>query len=122
MRPLNSIGTCWALGSFAEFFERRFRPGVHKAGILSRPDHLSGGLSPVRYLRHFWSFALFRAVTGFGIGGEYAAINSAIDELIPANFRGRIDLIVNGSFWLGGILGLGILLLRRYVPDRKSVV
>jgi MFS family permease len=48
----------------------------------------------------FWSFALFRAITGFGIGGEYAAINSAIDELIPANFRGRVDLIVNGSFWL----------------------
>jgi MFS family permease len=95
----------------------------------------------------FWSFALFRAITGFGIGGEYAAINSAIDELIPARFRGRVDLIVNGSFWLGaaagagasllflnpnlialdlgwrlgfaigGILGLGILLLRHYVPE-----
>ena len=95
----------------------------------------------------FWSFALFRAITGFGIGGEYAAINSAIDELIPANFRGRVDLIVNGSFWLGaaagsgasllfldpnilplnlgwrlgfavgGVLGLGILLLRRYTRE-----
>jgi MFS family permease len=95
----------------------------------------------------FVSFAIFRAITGFGIGGEYAAINSAIDELIPARFRGRIDLIVNGSFWLGaaagsgasllfldpailptnvgwrlgfaigGILGLGILLLRRHVPE-----
>ncbi len=95
----------------------------------------------------FWSFALFRAITGLGIGGEYAAINSAIDELIPARYRGRVDLIVNGSFWLGaaagagasllfldpnlialnlgwrlgfaigGILGLGILLLRHYVPE-----
>jgi MFS family permease len=95
----------------------------------------------------FWSFAVFRAVTGLGIGGEYAAINSAIDELIPAKYRGRVDLIVNGSFWLGaalgsgasllfldpklfsvdfgwrfgfaagGVLGLGILLLRRYVPE-----
>jgi MFS family permease len=93
------------------------------------------------------SFALFRAITGFGIGGEYAAINSAIDELIPARYRGRIDLIVNGSFWIGavagsgasllfldpnilppdlgwrlgfaigGLLGLGILLLRRFVPE-----
>ena len=93
------------------------------------------------------SFALFRALTGFGIGGEYAAINSALDELIPAKYRGRIDIIVNGSFWLGaaagsgasllfldphlvpinvgwrlgfavgGCLGLGILLLRRYVPE-----
>jgi MFS family permease len=96
---------------------------------------------------NFLSFALFRAITGLGIGGEYAAINSAIDELIPARFRGRIDIIVNGSFWIGaalgsgaslafldprllapnlgwrlgfavgGVLGLGILLLRRYVPE-----
>jgi MFS family permease len=46
---------------------------------------------------NFWSLAIFRVVTGLGIGGEYAAINSAIDELIPARLRGRIDLIVNGS-------------------------
>lgn len=95
----------------------------------------------------FWSFALFRMLTGLGIGGEYAAVNSAIDELIPAKYRGRVDLIVNGSFWLGaafgalaapflldtnifavnlgwrfgfgigGVLGLAILLLRRYVPE-----
>lgn len=95
----------------------------------------------------FWSFASFRVVTGLGIGGEYAAVNSAIDELIPAKYRGRIDLIVNGSFWLGaaagaaasplllderlfpvdvgwrlgfaigGVLGLSILLLRRFVPE-----
>jgi MFS family permease len=95
----------------------------------------------------FLSFALFRGVTGFGIGGEYAAINSAIDELIPAKYRGRVDIVVNGSFWMGaaagsgasllfldpnllpinlgwrlgfaigGILGLGILLLRKYVPE-----
>ncbi len=52
-----------------------------------------------------WSFCLFRLVTGAGIGGEYAAINSAIDELIPAKLRGRIDLIVNGSFWLGAAAG-----------------
>src|SRR5215472_6364301 len=49
----------------------------------------------------FWSFALLRALTGAGIGGEYAAINSAIQELIPARLRGRTDLLVNGSFWLG---------------------
>jgi len=95
----------------------------------------------------FASFAVFRALTGLGIGGEYAAINSAIDELIPARLRGRIDLIVNGSFWIGaaagsgaslvfldpnllapdlgwrlgfavgGVLGLGILLMRRHVPE-----
>jgi MFS family permease len=96
---------------------------------------------------NFVSFALFRALTGFGIGGEYAAINSAIDELIPARLRGRTDIVVNGSFWLGaalgsgasllfldpailptnigwrlgfavgGILGFGILLLRRHIPE-----
>jgi MFS family permease len=95
----------------------------------------------------FFTFALFRALTGAGIGGEYAAINSAIQELIPARYRGRIDLLVNGSFWvgaalgacgavvllqpgflpadigwrlafaLGAILGLGILYLRRFLPE-----
>jgi len=53
----------------------------------------------------FWSFGMFRMITGLGIGGEYAAVNSAIDELIPAKYRGRVDLIVNGSFWLGGAAG-----------------
>jgi MFS family permease len=60
-----------------------------------------------------WWFFLFRFLTGFGIGGEYAAINSAIDELIPARYRGRIDLIINGSYWLGAVFGalLSVLLL-----------
>ena len=53
----------------------------------------------------FPSFALFRFFTGAGIGGEYAAINSAIQELIPARLRGRTDLAVNGSFWVGAALG-----------------
>ena len=53
----------------------------------------------------FWSFALFRALTGAGIGGEYAAINSAIQELIPARYRGRTDLAINGSYWIGAALG-----------------
>ncbi|MGH9375945.1 MAG: MFS transporter, partial [Terriglobia bacterium] len=93
------------------------------------------------------SYALFRALTGAGIGGEYAAINSAIDELIPARVRGRVDLIVNSTFWLGAalgsaatifllnpnyfapnqgwrfafgigaVLGLGILFLRHFIPE-----
>jgi MFS family permease len=50
-------------------------------------------------------------VTGLGIGGEYAAINSAIDELIPARVRGRVNLAINGSFWLGAALGAGLSLL-----------
>jgi MFS family permease len=52
-----------------------------------------------------WWFFLFRFITGAGIGGEYAAINSAIDELIPARVRGRVDLIINGSYWVGTAAG-----------------
>ena len=95
----------------------------------------------------FWEFALARFFTGAGIGGEYSAINSAIDELIPARVRGWVDLAINGSFWIGtaagaaaslvllnpnyfavdtgwrigfGIgaaLALGVLLLRQFLPE-----
>jgi MFS family permease len=68
---------------------------------------------------NFWSYALFRAITGAGIGGEYAAINSAIDELIPARVRGRVDLIINGSYWVGAAMGAAatlVLLDPRYIP------
>jgi MFS family permease len=54
---------------------------------------------------NFAAFAAFRFLTGAGIGGEYSAINSAIQELIPARLRGRTDLAVNGSFWVGAALG-----------------
>jgi len=67
----------------------------------------------------FASYAFFRALTGAGIGGEYAAINSAIDELIPARVRGRVDLMINGSYWLGAALGAGatvVLLDPRRLP------
>jgi MFS family permease len=93
-----------------------------------------------------WYFAC-RFLTGTGIGGEYAAINSAIDELIPAKYRGRVDVAINGSFWvgaalgslltiplldpnivdpswgwraafgLGAVLAVGILIVRRHVPE-----
>jgi MFS family permease len=56
---------------------------------------------------NFWSFALFRFLTGSGIGGEYTAINSTIQELIPARLRGRTDLLINGSFWVGAAMGAG---------------
>lgn len=54
---------------------------------------------------NLWSFVFFRFLTGAGIGGEYAAINSAIDELIPARVRGRVGLGLNGSYWIGAALG-----------------
>ena len=95
----------------------------------------------------FWSFALFRFVTGMGIGGEYAAVNATIQELIPARKRGFTDLVINGSFWIGaalgalgavvaldpavidpelgwrvafvigGVIGIAVLLLRRFIPE-----
>jgi MFS family permease len=54
-----------------------------------------------------WSFVLFRFLTGAGIGGEYTAINSTIQELIPARLRGWTDLLINGSFWVGAAMGAG---------------
>lgn len=61
---------------------------------------------------NFWSFAIFRFITGTGIGGEYAAINSAIDELIPARVRGHVDLTINATYWAGAALGaLGTIFL-----------
>jgi MFS family permease len=65
------------------------------------------------------SYVFFRACTGAGIGGEYAAINSAIDELIPARVRGRVGLGINAAFWLGALLGSGatlVLLNPAWVP------
>jgi MFS family permease len=69
---------------------------------------------------NFWSFALFRFFTGAGIGGEVAAMNSAVQELIPARRRGVTDLVINGSYWLGaGLAALGavVLLDPRLVPQ-----
>ncbi len=64
------------------------------------------------------AFTIFRFFTGVGIGGEYAAINSAVDELIPMKVRGTVDLIVNGTFWVGASLGsvATLLLLSSHGP------
>ena len=59
----------------------------------------------------FVFLSVCRFITGLGIGGEYAAINSAIDELIPARVRGRVNLFINGSFWIGAALGAGLSLV-----------
>jgi MFS family permease len=106
---------------------------------------VSAGLTAFSWT--FWSFACFRVLTGAGIGGEYAAVNSAVDELIPARVRGQADLAINGTFWLGAaagslatlvildpkwfhvdigwrfgfgigaVLGLVILFFRRWIPE-----
>jgi MFS family permease len=67
----------------------------------------------------FWSYALFRFATGIGIGGECAAMNSAVQELIPARRRGYTDLAINGSYWVGAALaavGSVVLLNERLIP------
>ena len=96
---------------------------------------------------NLWSFMFFRFLTGAGIGGEYAAINSAIDELIPARWRGHTNLLINGTWWLGAacgalltivflnphlipehlgwrlcfglgaVLGVSVVLVRRFIPE-----
>ncbi len=69
---------------------------------------------------NFWSLAFFRLITGMGIGGEYAAVNSAIQELVPARRRGFVDLAINGSYWIGagmGAIGALIVLNPALVPE-----
>jgi MFS family permease len=67
---------------------------------------------------NFASFAVFRFITGTGIGGEYAAINSAVDELIPSKVRGTVDLVVNATFWLGAAFGS---LVSVYLLNTRSI-
>jgi len=68
---------------------------------------------------NFWSFMIFRVLAGSGIGGEYSAINSAIDELVPARVRGRVALAINSSWWIGtaAAAGLTVLLLNTLAVD-----
>src|SRR5690606_3373838 len=80
------------------------RHGRARLFFITMTIYLSGTMLTA-FAWDFVSLCVFRAVTGFGIGGEYAAINSAIDELIPARVRGRVSLIINGSFWLGAVAG-----------------
>jgi MFS family permease len=122
------------------------RLGRKRLFLLTLIVYMAGTIATA-FSAGFWTFVACRFVTGIGIGGEYAAINSAIDELIPARVRGRVNLAINGSFWIGaalgallslvlldervlgpvlgwragflagGILAVAILLVRRYVPE-----
>ncbi|WP_308222070.1 MFS transporter [Janibacter melonis] len=106
---------------------------------------VASGLSA--FSPNMWVFFALRFVAGMGIGGEYSAVNSAVDELIPGRFRGRVDLAINGTYWFGAgmgafasywllnpdivgenigwriafligpVLGLGIIYLRRHIPE-----
>jgi MFS family permease len=136
------LGACIGALFFGQLTDRLGRKKLFMATLLVYlPATVATAFSPT-----FLFFAICRFFTGAGIGGEYAAINSAIDELIPARVRGRVDLIINGSYWLGAalgalgayvllmdvfpvdlgwrlafgmgaILGVGILIVRRHVPE-----
>jgi MFS family permease len=80
------------------------RHGRAKLFFATLAIYLAGTLATA-FTWDFSSMAACRVITGFGIGGEYAAINSAIDELIPARVRGQVNLTINGSYWLGTALG-----------------
>ena len=135
------LGAC-AGALFFGWLTDRF--GRKKLFILTLAVYLFGTAMTALSFDAWWFF-LFRFITGAGIGGEYAAINSAIDELIPARYRGRIDIVINGTYWagaafgalltvpiltqlpvswgwrvafgLGVVLGFVILVVRRHVPE-----
>jgi MFS family permease len=146
---VGNAGTAYLIGAVlgALFFGRLTdKLGRKKLFMITLTVYLLATIATAFSFNFFW-FLLCRFITGSGIGGEYSAINSAIDELIPARARGWTDLAINGTWWvgtaagaaltvfllnphifavdvgwrlcfgLGAILGLGILLLRRYVPE-----
>jgi MFS family permease len=143
------LGTVYLFGQIAGaliFGRLSDKLGRKKLFILTLAIYLvaSGiaGLSP-----NMWFLLVFRFFAGMGIGGEYAAINSAIDELIPSKYRGRVDIAINGTYWggaalgsaanlfllnpdifdenigwrigffIGPVLGLAIIYLRRHIPE-----
>jgi MFS family permease len=136
-------GACIGALFFGQLTDRF---GRKKLFLITLGVYTVGTVLTAFSMNPMWYFAC-RFVTGMGIGGEYAAINSAIDELIPAKFRGRVDIAINGSFWvgaaagalltiplldparidpaigwrlafgMGAILAVGILFVRRQVPE-----
>jgi MFS family permease len=113
-----AIGTVYLLGEVAGalFFGRLSdKWGRRNLFMITLGVYLFGGLLTALTSGHshawvYWLWAS-RFIAGMGIGGEYAAINSAIDELIPAKYRGRVDIAVNGTYWGGALLGTVVTLL-----------
>jgi MFS family permease len=103
------LGACVGAIIFGQLTDRF---GRKKLFMITLSIYLLGTLLTALSFSTGWFFAV-RFITGMGIGGEYSAINSAIDELIPKNHRGRVDVSINGSYWLGGIGGslLAVLML-----------
>jgi MFS family permease len=105
-----SLYICGAVLGAIFFGRLTDRLGRKKLFLMTLGVYMTATLA-TGFAPDYWWFAVCRWATGFGIGGEYAAINSAIDELIPARLRGRVNLSINGSFWLGAALGAALSLV-----------
>ena len=114
------LGTSYLIGQVvgALFFGRLTDTlGRKRLFIITLAIYLIGsGLGGFSW--DFWSLMVCRFIAGTGIGGEYTAINSAIDEMIPSHYRGRVDIAVNGTYWAGAALGsaAGLYLFSSHVP------
>jgi MFS family permease len=101
------MGSVYLLGEVvgALYFGRvTDRVGRRKIFMLTLALYLlASGIAGLSF--SLWFLLIFRFLAGMGIGGEYAAINSAIDELIPSHYRGRVDIAVNGTYWAGAMIG-----------------
>ena len=113
-----AVGTVYLLGEVAGalFFGRMSdKWGRRNLFMITLGVYLFGGFLSALTFGHseFWVYWLWmsRFIAGMGIGGEYAAINSAIDELIPAKYRGRVDVAVNGTYWGGALIATLLTLL-----------
>ncbi len=118
---VGALGSVYLVGQIvgALFFGRiTDRVGRRKIFLLTLAIYLIGsGLAGLSW--NLGVLAAFRFIAGVGIGGEYSAINSAIDELIPSHYRGRVDIAINGTYWGGAALGAAanLYLLSDSVPS-----
>ena len=96
-----SLARCWARCFFGWLTDRL---GRKKLFFITLAVYLVA-TAATAFTWNLWTFVVCRFVTGAGIGGEYTAINSTIQELIPARYRGWTDLVINGSFWIGAAIG-----------------
>jgi len=108
-------GACVGALIFGQLTDRF---GRKRLFMITLGIYLTGTILTAFTFSPAWFFAV-RFITGMGIGGEYSAINSAIDELIPAKHRGRVDVSINGSYWLGGVFGslLAVVLLNNFAVN-----
>ncbi|MGY1602102.1 MFS transporter [Geodermatophilus sp. SYSU D00815] len=95
------VGACLGALYFGRLADRI---GRKKLFMITLGVFLAGSILTA-FSMNFWWFLICRVITGAGVGGEYSAIHSAVDELIPARVRGAVDLVIGGSYWIGTILG-----------------